>query len=250
MSPITISVVVFACVFGGALVGIVIHFFLPKEHLDSDSKDAVRLGMALVGTMVALVLGLLIASGKGFYDTQTSEVTQLAADVALLDKILNHFGPETKEIRALLRSSVGRMVEVTWRAGSDKTHFAPSAANEETLFDKIQGLSPQNDKQRFLLSQALSTATRLAQTQTLMAAQKTSSLPMPLLAVLVFWLTLLFMSFGLFVRPNVVVVVSLFASALAVCAAIYLILEMYQPYSGLIQVSDAPLRAALAQLAQ
>jgi len=251
MSPITISVVVFACVFGGALVGIVIHFFLPKEHLDSDSKEPVRLGMALVATTVALVLGLLIASGKGFYDTQTSEVTQLAADVVLLDKILNHFGPETKEIRALLRSSVARMVEVTWaRAGSDKTHFAPSAANEETLFDKIQGLSPQNDKQRFLQSQALSTATRLAQTLTLMAAQKTSSLPMPLLAVLVFWLTLLFMSFGLFVRPNVVVVVSLFASALAVCAAIYLILEMYQPYSGLIQVSDAPLRAALAQLGQ
>jgi hypothetical protein len=249
MSPITISVVVFACVFGGAFVGIVIHFFLPKEHLNSDSKDAVRLGMALVGTTVALVLGLLIA--KGFYDTQTSEVTQLAADVVLLDKILNHFGPETKEIRALLRSSVARMMEVTWaRAGSDKTHFAPSAANEETLFDKIQGLSPQNDKQRFLQSQALSTATRLAQTRTLMAAQKTSSLPMPLLAVLVFWLTLLFMSFGLFVRPNVVVVVSLFASALAVCAAIYLILEMYQPYSGLIQVSDAPLRAALAQLGQ
>ena len=85
MSPITISVVVFACVFGGALVGIVIHFFLPKAHLDSDSKEPVRLGMALVATTVALVLGLLIASGKGFYDTQTSEVTQLAADVVLLD---------------------------------------------------------------------------------------------------------------------------------------------------------------------
>ena len=250
MSPVTISVIVFACVFGGGLLGIFIHSLLPNEHLDSDSKEAVRLGMALVGTTVALVLGLLIASGKGFYDTQSSEVTQLAADVVLLDKILNHFGPETKEVRALLRSSVARMVDVTWaRDGSDNTHFAPPAASE-ALFDKIQELSPHNDSQRFMQSQALSTAIKLGQTRSLMVAQKTSSVPMPLLAVLAFWLTLLFMSFGLFVRPNVVVVVSLFASALAVCAAIFLILEMYQPYSGLIQVSDAPLRAALAQLAQ
>ena len=73
---------------------------------------------------------------------------------------------------------------------------------------------------------------------------------MPLLAVLVFWLTMLFMSFGLFVRPNAVVVVSLFASVVAVCAAISMILNMYQPYAGLIQVSSAPLRAALAQLGQ
>ncbi len=251
MSPITISVVVFACVLGGGLLGIFLHSLLPKGHLDSDSKEAVRLGMALVGTTVALVLGLLIASGKGFYDTQSSEVTQLAADVVLLDKILAHYGPETKEIRALLSGSVARMVEVTWvRDGSDRTHSAPSAAHQEALFDKIQELSPGNDNQRFLQSQALSMAIKVGQTRSLMVAQKSSSVPMPLLAVLVFWLVLLFMSFGLFVRPNVTVVVSLFASALAVCAAIFLILEMYQPYSGLIQVSSAPLRAALAQLGQ
>jgi len=251
MSPITISVVVFVCVFGGGLLGIFIHSLLPNEHLDSESKEAVRLGMALVGTTVALVLGLLIASGKGFYDTQSSEVTQLAADVVLLDRILAHYGPETKEIRELLRSAVARLVDVTWaRDGSDKTHSGPSTANQDALFDKLQELSPHNDSQRFLQSQALSTAVKLGETRTLMVAQKTSSVPMPLLAILVFWLVLLFMSFGLFVRPNVVVVVSLFASVLAVCAAIFLILEMYQPYTGLIHVSDAPLLAALAQLAQ
>lgn len=249
MSPITISLVVFACVFGGALVGILIHSFLPEEHLHSDSRDVVRLGMGLVGTTVALVLGLLIASGKGFYDTQSSEVTQLAADVVLVDRLLLHFGPETKEVRALLQGSVARMLDVTWeRDGSDKTHFAPSTANEDFLFDKIQELSPQNDKQRFLQSQALSLAIKLGQTRSLMSAQKTASVPMPFLGMLLFWLTLLFMSFGLFVRPNATVVLSLIASALAVCGAIFLILEMYQPYTGLIHVSDAPLRAALTQL--
>jgi len=251
MSPIGISVVVFVCVFGGGLLGIYLHSLLPNEHLDSDSKEAVRLGMGLVGTTLALVLGLLIASGKGFYDTQSSEVTQLAADVVLLDRVLLQFGPETKEIRELLRSAVASMVDVMWaRDGSNNTHSAPFAANAGAVFEKIQQLSPHNDNQRFLQSQALSMAIQLAQTRSLMFAQRTSSVPMPLLAVLVFWLTLLFMSFGLFVRPNVVVMVSLFASALAVCSAIFLILEMYQPFSGLIHVSEAPLLAALAQLGQ
>src|SRR5208337_1707353 len=149
MSPITFVVVVFLCLFGGGLLGIFIHSLLPNEHLDSESKEAVRLGMALVGTTVALVLGLLIASGKGFYDTQSSEVTQLAADVVLLDKILNHYGPETKEIRGLLRGSVASMLDVTWRGdGSDKTHSSPFTASSETVFDKIQELAPRNDSQR------------------------------------------------------------------------------------------------------
>jgi len=251
MSPVTISVIVFGCVFGGALLGTFIHSRLPNDYLDSDSKEAVRLGMALVGTTVALVLGLLIASGKGFYDTQSSEVTQLAADVELLDRVLLHFGPDAKEVRELLRSSTARVVDVMWAGdGEDKTHNAPFGTNEAAVLNGIQQLATQNDNQRFLQSQALSMAIKIGQTRSLLFAQRSLSVPMPLLAILVFWLILLFVSFGLFVRPNVVVVVSLFASALAVCAAIFLILEMFRPYSGLIQVSSAPLRAVLAQLGQ
>ena len=250
MSHITISLVAFACAFGAVLIGLFIHSRLPNDQLDSDSREAVRVGMALVGTTVALVLGLLIASGKSFYDSQNSEVSQLAADAVLLDKILDHYGPETKEMRDLLRSSVTSMLDMMWgRDSADRTHFG-AFATSEALFTKVQELSPHNDGQRFLQSQALSTVTRLSQTRLLMVAQGTVSVPMPLLVVLVFWLALLYISFGLFVRPTPVVVASLFASALAVCAAISLILDMYQPYAGLIQVSSAPLRAALAQLGQ
>ena len=247
-SPIAISVVVLAFVFGGALLGIFMHPVLRIEYLDPDSKETVRLGMALVAATVAVALGMLIAAGKGFYDSQNSEVTQLAADAVLLDKILNHYGPESKEIRGILRSSVDQMVDVTWGPNSsDKTRFMLSAASE-VLLVRIPALSPINDGQRLLQSQALSAAVKLAQTRSLLIAQQASSVPLPLLAVLVSWLTLLFISFGLFVLPNSVVVVSLLASALAVCCAVYLILEMHQPYRGLIQASNAPLRTALEQL--
>jgi hypothetical protein len=208
--------------------------------------------MGLVGTTVALVLGLLIGSAKNFYDGQNSELTEAAANVVVLDRILVHYGPEAKEARTLLRGAVARMVDLTApQAGLGKAHFDPVAqggTSNEGLFDKIQELSPQNDNQRVLKAEAVSLAMKLGQTRWLMFAQRSSSIPVPLLTVLVFWLVLLFMSFGLFVRPNVTVVISLLISALAVCGAIFLILEMYQPYAGFIHVSDAPLRAALAQL--
>jgi hypothetical protein len=251
MGAFTTSLAAFGCVAVGMALGLLLQFLLPQHHRSPETKDVVRLGMGLVGTTVALVLGLLIASGKSFYDTQNTETTEVAANVVLLDRVLVHYGPETKEARELLRASVGRLVDLTGhQADIDALRSKPGALSGEALFDKIQELSPQTDSQHLLQSQALGLAIKLGQTRWLLFAQKSSSVPMPLLAMLVFWLVLLFMSFGLFVRPNVTVVSSLLISALAVCGAIFLILEMYQPYTGLIRVSIAPLQAALAQLGQ
>jgi hypothetical protein len=249
MSPIAISAIVFACVFGGALLGIFLHSLLQTDHLAPESKEAVRLGMALVATTVALVLGLLIASAKGFYDTGNTEMTQLAADAVLMDRILAHYGPETQEARASLRNSVTRLVDFDGsKSALGKTRFDPNAQEQDSLYDKIQALVPANEGQRHLQAKALEVATEMGHMRWLMFEQKTTPLPKPLLGMLVFWLTLLFISFAMFVRPNAVIVISLLFSAMALAGAIFLIAEMYQPYSGLIQVSDAPLRAALAQL--
>jgi hypothetical protein len=249
MSPISISLIVFACVFGGALLGIFLHSLLKTDHLSPESKESVRLGMALVATTVALVLGLLIASAKGFYDTGNTEMTQLGADAVLMDRILAHYGPETQEIRAQVRGSMARLVDFdAAQNGNAKTRFDPKTEEEDALYTKIQQLSPGTENQRRLQSQALEVATQIGHMRWLMFEQKATPMPTLLLAMLVFWLTTLFISFGMFVRPNVVVVTSLLISALALTGAIFLILEMYHPYGGLIQVSDAPLRAALAQL--
>jgi Kef-type K+ transport system membrane component KefB len=251
MHAFATTVVIFGFVYGGALLGMTLRAYLPERHYSSDSREAVRLGMGLVATTVALVLGLLIASAKGFYDTQNTEMTQAAANVVLLDRILVHYGPEATEARAVLRATVARLIDRSWQLDEKgKTHFDPTAASGEVIWDKIQELTPANDNQRSLRTQALELAIQLAQTRWLMFEQKASALPRPLLVILVAWLTLLFISFGLFIHPNLTVVLSLCASSLAVCSAIFLILEMYQPYVGVIRVSEAPLRAALAQLGQ
>jgi hypothetical protein len=251
MSSVSISLIVLACVFGGALLGMLLQTVLPRHHLHADTKDVVKLGMGLVGTMAALVLGLLVASAKGSYDAQSTEITDLAANLVVLDRTLAHYGPETKEIRALLRNWVSASIDQLWSRGSGKAGRVGSPSGEgEVMFDKLQQLSPRDDGQRTLLAQAASMMSAMGKTRWLMYEQNVTGVSLPLLVVLVSWLAMIFASFGLFAPRNATVVVSLFVSAMSVSGAILLILEMYSPYAGLIQISQAPLRAALAHLGQ
>jgi hypothetical protein len=251
MNYIVIRLIVFACVFGAALLGTFLRAVLPEQHLSADSKDTVRLGMGMIGTMAALVLGLLVASAKNFYDEQSSELTQMSANIVLLDRVLAHYGPETKEARDLLRGAVARTLDLIWRQDHQQhSEMAPTAAGGEVLYDKIQALSPKDDAQHALQAQASSMAIDLGKLRWLMFEQGSASVSLPLLGMLVFWLALVFISFGLFAPTNATVIATLFLCALSVSGAIFLILEMYTPFEGLMQISSAPLRNALAHLGQ
>ena len=103
ISSMTTGGIVFVCVFGGALLGVLLRRILPDDHLSSDSKDVVKLGMGLIGTMTALVLSLLISSAKGSYDTQRDGLDEIAANVTLLDTVLAQYGPPAGDIRAISR---------------------------------------------------------------------------------------------------------------------------------------------------
>ena len=249
MSPIEFAALIFACVFGGALIGMTLRHRLPKNHLDADTRDLVKLGVGLVGTMSALVLGLLVASTKGSYDVHRAELTQIAANVILLDRVLVHYGPEATEARTALKSALTAMLTTAWaRGGAQQGTGAHPSAGKEALFDRIQELTPRTDGQRVLLSQATSLAIGLGQTRWLLFAQSDSTIAMPFLVVVVAWLTVLALSFGLFAPRNGTAVTTLLVTALSVAAALYLVLELDQPFSGLMQLSDAPLRHALAVL--
>jgi hypothetical protein len=249
MSSIKISAIVFVLVFGSALVGIFLHAALPEDYLRESTKEVVRLGMALVSTMAALVLGLLVASAKSSYDTQNTTLVENAARVVLLDRVLAHYGPETKETRELLRNTYARILERMWskdRANSSGLE-APST-EVELLIDKILKLSPKDETQRALKTQAECIGWVIGQTRWLLYERQVVSISTPLLATLVSWLMAIFASFGLFAQANTAVVICIFISAASVSGAILMILEMYSPYRGLMQISSAPLRAALAQL--
>ena len=251
MNSIAIGSITFAFGFGGALLGMAIRSALPQGHMSSESKDAVKVAMALVSTMCAIVLGLLIASAKSSYDTQNNELTDMSSKLILLDRVLAHYGPESKEAREELRNAAISALDHMWaKDNSGLSQMGPASTSSEVLYDKIQALSPKDDAQRFIQSQALSLVFALGQTRWLMYEQKAGSGSIPLLMVLIFWLTALFISFGLFAPRNATVYATLLVSALSVSFAIFLILELYTPYVGVIRISDTTLRAALARLGQ
>jgi hypothetical protein len=241
--------VVFALVFGSALLAMLVHIALPEHHLSSDSKDVVKLGVALIATMSALVLGLLVASAKSSFDTRSNQLVQVSADIILLDRVLARYGPETKEARSLLQRSVAATVERFWPAEGDKP-IAIDPGVVEALYDKIEALSPQSDAQRTLRSQAETMALDVGRIRVLLFEHLGTSIPLPFLVVLVFWLCIIFASFGLFAPRNATVLAVLCVCALSVSAAIFLILELDRSFEGLLQVSGAPLRTALVQLSR
>ena len=253
MIPAEIALIVFACVFGGALLGMFLRGVLPEHHLSEDTKDVIKLGMGLIATMAALVLGLVIATAKSAYDTQNAAVKHTAAKPLLLDRVLSNYGPETKETRDLLRRTVASRLDAIWP--KDRSQRARVGAPEvepiaQGIEARILQLSPHNDAQRWLQSQALEIGSDIMQTRWLVLGGLGSSVPVLFLVVVVFWLTIIFGSFGLFAPRNATVVAVLFLCALSVAGSIFLILAMDQPFEGLMKISSAPLRYTLSQLGQ
>jgi hypothetical protein len=250
MNSTITGALVFACFFGAGLLGVRVRAALPEDHLSSETKDAVKVGMGLVATMAALVLGLLVASTKGSYDTQKNEVTQMAAKTVFLDRVLANYGSESAESRDLLRRSVGSAIDHMWpdKKSSQAAQLDPSVSSGETFFNSIQKLSPQNDVQRSLKSQAAQIATDLGQMRWLLFEQTETSISVAMLIVLISWLAIIFMSAGLFAPANATVIIALMLAALSVSGAIFLILELDMPFDGVIQISKKPMYNALAHL--
>ncbi|MFO1350166.1 MAG: hypothetical protein U1F68_05580 [Gammaproteobacteria bacterium] len=253
MTSTTIAVIVLVCVFCGALGGMYLRIVLPEQHFNQDARDVIKLGMGLIATMTALVLGLVIASAKSSFDMQVSAVKQSAADMLLLDRVLAHYGPETKDVRAVIRRTVAARIEAIWPLDSTRSAEldAPGVTpTVEGIEAQIRHLSPQNDDQRWLQSRALSLSSDLQKTRWLMLGGVGNSIPIPFLVVVVFWLTIIFGSFGLFAPRNATVITALFVCALSVATSIFLILEMDRPFDGLMKVSSAPVRYTFSQLGQ
>lgn len=246
MNNVAVTIVAFACVFGGALFGVFLRPRLPQHHLTEDSKDVLKVGMALMGTMAALFLSLQLGSAKASFDEVNGETTRFSADVIVLDHTLAYYGPEAQPARELLRRNADLMLAEMWRGQAPDTRGAE--ATRLALLDSIQGLAPATENQQMAKAQARELAISAAQLRWLMVEQASGSVSMPMMAVLISWLTIIFISYGLFAPRNATVVCGLFASASSIAGAILLLMEFQTPFTGVIHVSDKPLRAAIALL--
>jgi len=253
VSAIGIGLIVLVCVFGGAVLGMFLRTVLPEHHLNDASKDVVKLVTGLIATLAALVLGLLIASAKNSYDTVNDGFRGSAAKIVLLDRALAQYGPETKELRAVLKRGFADRVEQFFpkEQGRTSTLVSPQATGMmEGFQQQLRGLSPQNDAQRSLQARALDLSDAVAQARWLGIEHEENAIPTPFLVVLVFWLALMFASFGLFAPRNAVAITVLFLGAGSLAAAIFLIEELNDPLQGYIAISRVPMERALGLLGQ
>jgi hypothetical protein len=251
MAPIEISLLAFILALVGVLLGSVVQRMLPEGQLTSDSKEIIKLGMGLVATLAALVLGLLVASAKSGYDARKSEVSQITADVMLLDYLFSEYGEDAKPARAALRQAIPPVVERIWKEGrSVSSHAEPfkPVPQGEAFYQRVQVLQPVNDTQRGLQERIVRVTNDLMQTRFLLFSHLRSSIPLPFLAVLLLWVTVLFAGFSLMAPTKATTLASLLVCALSVSGAIFLILELDQPFAGIMMIPSEPLRNALMPL--
>ena len=247
MNPATISLIIFAGVFAVGLLAMRLRALLPEHHLTSETKDTVKLTMGLVGTMTALVLGLLVASAKGNYDAQKADVISASARLVAMDRTLSHYGPDAAPARDQIYRVTENILATVWPANPKEAQLAPNAVGNEA-YDKIQSLQPTTDDQRTLKNQALNQSIQIGEQRWLLFERSGSSISKMLLGVVICWIAILFVSFGLFAPANSTVVAALMIAALCFSGAIFLILELDHPFDGLIRISSDPLKLALAHL--
>src|SRR5947199_4199996 len=253
ISSPTIGLISAGCIFGGALLGLLLQGLLPEHHLRDSSKDTVKVVAGPIATLSALVLGLLVGSAKSSFDATNTAITQNRAKIILWDTALAAYSLETKDVREQLRPAVAAGIEMFWpdekNEGSGMTGFERANAME-MIQAKLRALTPTTDAQRQLLSQAEQIGNDMLQARWLLIEQAQSALPVPFLLVLLFWLSMLHLSFGLVAPRSATTITVLLISALSVSGANFSILEMNHPLQGMIKVSSAPMRKALEHLGQ
>jgi hypothetical protein len=241
----------FAAILIGAAIGMGLKRFLPADVLEGGSKEAIRLGAGFLSTLAALVIGLMIASAKNSYDTQNTNIRQLGTNVVLVDQMLIKYGTAANEARRLLRETIPSAATRIWQesvAGNNAGSTFALSRTGEGFYNAIEGLKPVNDEQVSLKARIIQITTEMGRTRLLVFTQNDNAIPVPFFIVLVFWLAVIFASFSLLAEPNLIVIASILLFAVSVSSALFLIVDLSQPFEGLMQITNHHLRMALPKI--
>jgi hypothetical protein len=241
MQSLTRAIAVVLTTFGASVVGMLLQWAVPAQVL-TEAKGTVGAMVGLVTLLLALVLGLLVFTAFSVFTTQRDEAYSLGPLVAEVDLALELYGPEAAGGRAGLHAALQRSRVRFFgdlERGPQPFTFEEMRAiflSQNSFFDRLK---PATEAQRGLIATAKDQMRKLADTQMLMARQLASPFPPHVLTVVVCWAAALFLGNGLVAAPNVVSVLAHFAGAISIGIAIFLILELSSPYTGLIRLSSA-----------
>lgn len=251
MPPLVIALITLFALCGGGLLGSILRDRLPDHHIRDDSKDIVKTTSGMIATLVALVIGLLVSSAKSSFDQANDGLTLVGSRVILLDRSLRRYGPEADAARRKTKETLELALARLWSHGPGPREGIAGIERGrglDDLNDLLERLAPASDDEprRAIKASALALCNELTQSRWLMIEKAQGELPVPLITMLIFWLTVLFTSLGVLTPRNSTTIVCLFVSALSMAGAILLLMELNSPFDGLIQASPAPLLKALS----
>jgi hypothetical protein len=251
MSPEKFAFCVALAVFAGGAVGLILQRVLPDKFTTGGPRDMIGAVVGLLTLLSALVLGLLIWTGYGVYAGQNLAVQTLAAKVLQLDLALADYGPDATPVRAQVRHTLGKTIDEIWGASESDANFVANnfAAAVQNLRNRDKALAelhPSTDEQRRALAAAGATVDAIGQSRLQMSFALSNPVSYPLILMVVGWATCLFCGYGLMSKGNAMSIAAGVVGAIAVASAVYLILDLSDPYSGLFRTSSVPLEQVLA----
>jgi hypothetical protein len=251
MTSIWISVAVGVLTFGFGVLGLYLKRFLPERHMSTGSRDMIGAVMGLLSLLLALVLGTLVGSAYGFFAAQKADIQSLCSRALELDLAFRQYGPETQPLREALTASMEEALDAVQGNGAAyRRHFDLGSymSKFEKWNETLSGLTPRNAVQTHLISSMGASSASFQQTRLLMSLELASSISWPLIVIVVSWAMLLFFGFGVLSGFNGTSLGALAFGAFAVASAIFLILELNQPFSGLFRIPAASLEQTLGAL--
>ena len=243
------GLVSFAAIFGGAVIGLFVRQRLPGHHLNSETQSLITVSVAVIGTLSALVLGLMISAANSSFSKRSDEVRSLSLQVIRIERNLRRYGPDADDARAKLHAWANiKLEQLTPKKGQTPPSPQQGIETLESVQDALLVLKPSDERQKYLHTLCLTLSSNLIYERWALEQHASHSVPLPFLVLLIFWLAIVFASFGLFAPANPTAIVSLFLCSVAVCGGIYLIEELDNPLSGLIHVPLDSMQKALFEL--
>jgi hypothetical protein len=256
------AILVFVLLCVSTAVGSFVNARIPERHRSRESIELVQLAIGLMVTFAAIVLGLLTSSVKTGFETAYQARGTYAGEIAQLDRCLRDYGPETQATRALLRGYVAAVIVSTWPnepaptgvvyPDTSKMHQTgedPTLANvmNQVGLD-VRALQPTDAFHQNMAAACRSDYADTIKSRWAVIEGQHGSIATPFFWVLVFWLVLVFASFGLRAPPNILSVIIVALCAVSVSTALFVIRDLDSPYGGLFGVPSDSMRGALADM--
>jgi hypothetical protein len=249
MSHINIGLISFAAIFCGVIAGMLVARCLPGRHLSTETQSAVTVSVAVIGTLSALVLGLMISAANRSFSTRSDNVREVSLQLIRIDRNLRRYGPEADDARLALHAwAKAKTQQLFPEKGQERPSNQGTIIMLESVQDEILDLEPKNPQQDYLRTLCLTLTSTIIHERWSLEMLTGQSIPFPFLILLVFWLSIVFVSFGLFAPPNPTTIVILLLCSVAVSGGIYFIEELDNPASGLIQISPDAMRKAVNEI--